>query len=475
MKKVLAIDLGSSSGRHIVGSIENGKLKLEEVYRFENNIIIKNGVKCWDWESLLAHINEGIRRSFDYDIKTLSIDSWGVDYVLIDKNGEVVGNAVSYVDNRTEGFIESTADIISKKDLYNRVGLQYYRHNTLYQLLALKKQNTNEYDKADRLLFTPDFYTYKLTGKKVNEYCISSTSGLINAKSRNWDYDLFKILDIKETLFDKPVKPGSFVGNLLENNKIEVITAPSHDTASAVMSVPNDNSIYLSSGSWSLMGINIDEPMTNDISYGFDFTNEGGYNNSIRYLKNIPGMRFLQIVRKEFDKKFSFKEMIDLAEKEKPYKFIIDVEDKRFTNPNDMVSEIQQYCKKNGMDKPISIGELTRCVIDSLSLIYYKVFKELEITTGKKFNDINIIGGGSKNDLLNQITANITGLTVYAGPIEGTAIGNILNQLIYLGELSSLSEGKDLIKNTFKIKKFIPQNIDYTEVIEKYKKLKELK
>ena len=463
----LAVDIGASSGRHILGSIEDGKIVLEEVYRFENGMKEKNGHKCWDAAGLFESIKAGMKKCAELGKAPISmaIDTWGVDFILVDGNGNMVGDAVGYRDDRTIGMDEELSKIISEKDLYLRTGTQKQLFNSIYQLFALKKENPEQLEEAETLLFSPDYYNFLLTGKKSTEYTIASTSQLIDPKTRNWDFELIDIIGIPRKLFTEIQKPGTVLGNLLPEIAeevgfdCEVIMTTSHDTASAVLAVPaiTKDFVYISSGTWSLMGLELDRPILTERSHDANLTNEGGYDYTIRFLNNIMGLWMIQSVRHELNDGYSFAELCAMAEEVKDFPSRVDVDDVCFFAPDSMIQAIKDYCEKSGQKVPQTPGEISTVVYQSLAASYGRTIAMLEEISEKKYDAINIIGGGSNADYLNQLTANATGKTVYAGPGEATALGNIVCQMIVDGRFSGAQDARKCIFESFAVKTFKPE------------------
>ena len=460
-KYYLAIDIGASSGRFILGSIVNGKLVLEEIYRFKNYVSEKNGEYFWDISHLEKCIIDGLKQCKKVGKIPISIgiDTWGVDYALLDKNDKLIGKVFSYRDQRTEKILDKVFSIINAKELYLRTGIQPLPYNTIFQLYSDKE--TGKIDNAETMLFTPDYLSFFLTGKKQSEYTIASTSGLINAKTREWDWDIIDRLGLKKSIFKSLSNPGSVVGRLRDEVKKEigfdaiVIAPASHDTASAVMAVPEvDNPLYISSGTWSLMGIENQSEYTGDDARISGFTNEGGFNKSIRFLKNIMGLWMIQCIKKEFEDKYSFSDFVVEAEKAKDFESLVEVNDKSFFAPASMIQAVKDFCAKTGQKIPESVGEIVRCVYNSLAKSYKDTADDIERIYKTKFNAISIVGGGCQNELLNKLTAKWTGKTVVAGPVEATATGNILAQMIADGAVKSLTEGKKIISDSFNVKTY---------------------
>lgn len=455
----LAIDIGASSGRHLLGSIENGKMVLEEVYRFPNGAI-KNGYKLvWNHQSLFSSIVEGLKKCKEIGKVPVSIgiDTWGVDYALLDENDQLIGEIYAYRDERTSKSIPEVEKIITQEQAYAKTGTQKQVYNTIYQLYSDKM--TGKIEKAKSFLFMPCYLSYLLTGVKKNEYTIASTSGLLNAQTRDWDYEIIEKLGFDKSLFTSLCEPGAYLGELSEEIAKEVgytakVYLPAtHDTASAVMAVPEEGQpLYISSGTWSLMGIESKDACTTKDAMELNFTNEGGYDRSIRFLKNIMGLWMIQCVKKEYNDKYSFTDFVDEARKAKDFDSLVEVNDMSFFAPDSMINAIKEYCKKTNQKVPNTVGEIVLCIYSSLAKSYAETVDSIEKLTGKKFDKIHIVGGGCQNVLLNELTAKATGRQVVAGPVEATATGNLISQMVACGEVSGLKEGKELIRKSFDIK-----------------------
>lgn len=460
----LAIDIGASSGRHILGYMDEGKMKIEEVHRFDNGMMDVNGSKCWDTDKLFNEIKLGMKKCKDMGKVpvSVSVDTWGVDFVFIGKDGKRLGNAVGYRDSRTKDMDKEVYKYISEASLYERTGIQKQLYNTIYQLMALKINQPDFFNDAENLLFTPDYYHYLLSGVKAAEYTIATTGQLVNPMTKDWDYELIDCLGYPRNIFPKMFKPGTILGNLLPEVQEEVgfdcnvIMPASHDTASAVMSVPamGIDSVYISSGTWSLMGVELEKAICTPDSMKANFTNEGGYDYRYRFLKNIMGLWMIQSVRGELDKKYSYAELCELAEEEKDFLSRVNVDDDIFFAPDSMIEAIKEYCKNSNQPIPETVGQLSAVVYQSLADAYGAAIKEIEDITGKKYEAINIIGGGSNADYLNKLTAKRTGMTVYAGPTEATAIGNLVAQMICDGTFENLSQARKNIFDSFDVKKY---------------------
>jgi len=436
-KHYIAIDIGASGGRHVAGWLEDKKLRTREIYRFEHAPKVKDGRQIWDTAAMFEHILEGLTRCKREGILPVSvgIDTWGVDYALLDKNDELIGDVICYRDDRTQTVISQVHSIISEADLFKRTGIATQSFNTLFQLYADKLEGRLE--RAKSILLVADYFSFLLTGIRSNEYTLASTSGLVNAESRTWDKNIITKLNFPQKLFTRPISvPGTILGQLKDSIQkrigynTQVVLPPAHDTASAVLAVPAKDPLYISSGTWSLLGVNEDKPKTDEESRRLGYTNEGGYDGKYRFLKNIMGLWLIQCLRREFNNKYTFESMEKMAMEADPVKVpYIDVNDKRFFNPSSMINAIKSYLAETNQVSFKSDGELFLCVYNSLARAYASTAKEVERLTGKKYDTINIVGGGSKNTLLNQLTAKHSGKKVVVGPVEATAEGNLIAQI----------------------------------------------
>lgn len=454
MQYYLSIDIGASSGRHILGWLENGKLNLQEIYRFENNLKQENGSLIWDISHLTDEVINGIKecKTLNKIPSTVSIDTWGVDYVLLDENNNEILPAYCYRDNRTEKSVKEVEKIVSFEELYKKTGIQKQNFNTIFQLFDDKQKGRLK--NAKHFLMIPEYLSFKLTGKMKKEYTNASTTGLLKAESFDWDYDLIKKLELPEELFEKLYMPSTDIGEFSDEIKEKVgfnstvILCPSHDTASAVAACPLcDDELFISSGTWSLIGCENQKPILSDEARVANFTNEGGIDRRFRFLKNIMGMWLFQNIRKNLNKQFTYDEMMKMAINSS-FTETVDVNAPEFVAPENMVEAV-----KLKLNKPqLPIGDVISCVYHSLSQYYAKSVKELEKITGKTFSGIRIVGGGSKDVYLNHLTAKYTGKKVYAGPIEATATGNMISQLIYNNKDINLRQARELIVKSFDIK-----------------------
>lgn len=460
----MAVDIGASNGRNILGWLEDGKIRLEVVHRFENGGVEKDGHLVWEVDRFFRDIKTGLKRCGEMGKKPVSVgvDTWGVDFVLLDAAGERLGDAVAYRDRRTEGMEEKVFEIISEQQLYARNGIQRHIFNTIYQLYALKTRQPELLARADSFLMMSEYMHYLLTGVKMNEYTNATTTQLVGGESRQWDTEVMDMLGIPSRMFGPLHHPGELVGTLRKQvadeigYNLEVVLPPTHDTASAVLAVPaeGDDAIYISSGTWSLMGIEIMTPDCRDMCRQRHFTNEGGYAFRYRFLKNIMGMWLIQSIRKELPApKPSFGEMPALAKSAWSFESIIDPNDSCLFAPDSMIRAIGDCCEKTGQPRPANAAETIACAYKSLAKSYAGTVREIEELTGKKRDRINIMGGGSRNDFLNRLTAEYSGLDVYAGPEEATAIGNILSQMLRAGEFADLAEARRAVRDSFAVEK----------------------
>lgn len=464
-KYFLAIDIGASSGRHILGYLgDNNKIHLEEIYRFSNGITEKNNYFCWNLNYLFSEIINGLKKCKEINKipSYVGIDTWAVDFVLLDENEKIIGDCISYRDNRTKGIPEKVFLKITERELYERTGIQKLEFNTIYQLYSIKVNNPEILEKSKNLLLIPDYFNFLLTGKKCTEYTNATTTQLFNINSLNWDLELLDLLGLPKNIFTDVKMSGTSLGNLKKDivNEIgfdvEVLMATSHDTASAVLSIPSiDNKmLYLSSGTWSLLGTELNKPLCNEESRKKNFTNEGGMYYNYRFLKNIMGLWILQNIKKELKNKYSFPELANLAKNYKGDIKIIDVNDNGFLSPLSMINSIENYCVKHFSYKPSSLEEILSIIYNSLAKSYGDSIKELETILNYKFNTLHIVGGGCQDEYLNQLTAEKTGYKILAGPIEATATGNILSQMLGKNIFKTIEEARKTVYNSFIIKQY---------------------
>ncbi|HOQ76268.1 MAG TPA: rhamnulokinase [Thermoclostridium sp.] len=476
MKKLtmIAVDLGAGSGRTIAGRFDGSRLELVETHRFPNEPVMVNGSLYWDILRLFHEMKQGIIKAAGMGLcpDSIGIDTWGVDYGLLDENGDLLANPYHYRDLRTEGMMETGFEICPKKQMYERAGIQFMKFNTLYQLMAAKRKQPHLLEKAKTLLFIPDLLRYFLTGVKSTEYTIASTSQLLDVNTGEWDMDMMGRMGIPTDIFTEIVSACTRTGSVREDvldelniPSMEAIAVGGHDTASAVAAVPasGEDFAYISSGTWSLMGIESDLPIVNETTFNLNLTNEGGVTGNNRVLANIMGMWIIQECRRSWAREgisLNYDEINRLAEESWAFQCFIDPNDDSFFAPGDMPKRVQAYCEKTGQKVPESRGEIIRCVLESLALKYRMVAEELELVRGRKLDTIHVVGGGCRNRLLNQLTADCSGKTVLAGPVEATATGNIICQLIARGEVKDLSEARRLVWESFPVEVYKPENSD---------------
>lgn len=482
-KRVLAFDFGASSGRAILGTLENGKITLKEIHRFSNDPVTVNGTFYWDVLRLFHEIKQGLlkaKREGGFD--SIGIDTWGVDFGLLDKNGILLENPVHYRDKRNFGMADEAAKLISKQEMYGLTGIQFMDFNTAFQLLSIKKNRPELLERADSLLFMPDLFAYFLTGNKVSEYSIATTSQLVDINTREWSGTMLEKLGLPRRIFEKIVPAGSVTGYLSDDiceelglDKVPVTAVCGHDTQSAITAVPSEEKdfAFISSGTWSLFGTETDAPIVNERSYAFNVTNEGGYGYSTAFLKNICGLWLIQESRRQWmreGKEFSYAELEKAALGEKPFACFIDPDSPEFGIPGDLPTRIADYCRRTGQYVPSTVGETVRCIYESLALKYRAVFEGIEECTGKKYGHINVVGGGTKDTLLCRMTAESCGVPVFAGPIEATVMGNVAIQFIACGEIADVAEARKIIADSESLKKYVPENTDaWNAAYETYK------
>lgn len=463
----LAVDIGASSGRHVLGHLENGQMVLEEIYRFENSMDRQGGKLLWDTGRLFTEIVNGMKmcRKLNKIPVSMSVDTWAVDYVLLDEQDQVLGDTYGYRDSRTAGMDAEVYKIISEQELYQRTGIQKQIFNTVYQLMAVKKQTPELLEKAKSFLMLPDYFQFLLTGQKVAEYTNGTSTQLVSPQTKQWDKELIHQLGYPEEMFLPLQMPGIEVGFLTKEIQeqigfdCKVVLCASHDTASAVMAMPlvQEEGVYISSGTWSLMGVEAKKADCREQSRRGNFTNEGGYEYRFRYLKNIMGLWMIQSVRHEHEDAYSFAQLCEMAAECGDFPACVDVNDYTFLAPDNMTEAIQDYCRKTGQAVPVTVGELSAVIYQSLANCYGKTVKQLQQNLGKTYNGIYVIGGGSNAAYLNQLTADATGMDVYAGPSEATAVGNIMAQMIHNGALKNLAEARKCVAESFRISHYKPK------------------
>ncbi len=449
----LAIDIGASSGRHILGSVEDGKLLLEEIYRFDNNILKKDGSIIWDIEHLTQEVKNGIKacKTAGKIPATVAIDTWGVDYVLLDENKKEIMPAVAYRDSRTNKAVEEVEKIIPPEKLYAITGIQKQAYNTIYQLYCDKK--SGKLDRAKYFLMIPEYLSYKLTGVMKNEYTIASTTGMLNAETKTWDSEIIETLGFNKELFGELSLPSTLVGKFTDEVKefvgfdADVVFCPAHDTASAVAACPvSDKGMFISSGTWSLIGTENLKPILTDKAKEANYTNEGGIEYRFRFLKNIIGMWLFQSIRRDLDKKYTYDEMMYMAE-ESTFSELVDVNADEFLAPDSMIEAV-----RTKLGKPeLPVGDVLACVYKSLATAYKNAVEELEHITGDTYTDIQVVGGGGSDKYLSRLTKEYTGKRIFTGLKEATSTGNIIAQILYCNKDMDLSDCREIVKKSFSV------------------------
>ena len=483
--KFIAQDYGAGSGRTILGTLDD-TLKLKEIRRFSNHQIHVHGHIYWNILSMFLEFKEGLSKAAQMGhrvLKGIGVDTWGVDFGLLAKNGSLLGNPFAYRDPRTNNMMEKVFSIIPRDQIYLLSGLQLMQLNTLFQLYSMVETRNPLLSISDTLLFMPDIFNYFLTGKKISEYTIASTSQLMNVRTKRWEKTIFDKLTIPFDIMPDVVEPGTVIGpvlpEILERTGIsstDVIATGCHDTASAVAAVPvkSKHWAYLSSGTWSLMGIEIKDPIITEDSLNNNFTNEGGVGNTIRFLKNVMGLWLFEGCIKTWHKQgdhSNYRDYIKQAEQSVPFRSVIDPDDIVFLNPRDMPKAIVDFCLRHQLPQPENKGEFIRIIFESLALKYRWVIEKLKEMSGSPIEVLHIVGGGCQNEMLNQFTANATGLLVIAGPVEATAAGNIMIQAISQKIVHSIQEGRDMVSRSFSLKQYDPENqTAWNDHYEKYRK-----
>jgi rhamnulokinase len=492
LKQLLAFDIGASSGRAIVGTLNDNHLTLDEIYRFPNSGIRKNDSFLWNISGIYTEVLNGLEKyvmKYGNRVAGIGIDTWGVDFVLLDKNDELVGPCYHYRDSRTKGMLNYMFEKVPKEEIFKDTGIQFMEINTSTQLCSLTHDDSPKLARSETFLMIPDYLNYLLCGKKCSEYSIATTSQLFNPNTFDWSQRLIEKLGLEFKLFQKIVPSGSVLGELRKeiaqavglNEDTNIIAPVCHDTGSAIAAVPVDMRMYesgewayLSSGTWSLIGVELDKPIINDKSLEFNFTNEGGVENTVRFLKNVTGLWIIQECKKEWKKQgleHTWEHIISCASEAKPFQCFINPDDPLFHNPPNMIKAIQNYCEMSDQIYPKAIGEVSRVIFESLAFKYKQVTESMEKITNKKVKILYIIGGGSSNQLLNQFTANSLNIPIKAGPIEATAIGNILIQAKAIGLINHLDELRNIVIRSFPIKDYYPEDVrSWMKGYEKYLK-----
>lgn len=471
--KFLAIDLGAESGRAFVGKLDGGIMSLEEVHRFPNVPATITGHLHWDVSTLFDEVRRSLRLAVEKghgDIVSIGVDTWGVDFGLVRKGGKDIDPPFTYRDSRTNGVMEKVFAVIPREEVYSITGIQFMQINSLYQLYSMKDEDSGCFENFESLLFMPDIFNYLLTGTQVSEYTMASTSQLLNAESKSFDEKIFSSLGLPMGLMRPVVMPGTVIGKLLPEiaseaglGGVDVVAVGSHDTASAVAAVPavGENWAYLSSGTWSLLGIETGEPIIDELSLSNNFTNEGGVGGKITFLRNIIGLWLLQEVRRKWESEgehYSYDELVKMAGEAREFRTIFNPSDDEFLNPPDMQSAIETYCRNTNQPVPETRGEMVRSIFESLALKYKSAVLKLASITGKTIDRMHVVGGGSRNEMLNRFTADALGIPVTAGPVEATVIGNIMTQAIAKGAIDSFEIGRQVVARSFRLKEYLPRD-----------------
>ena len=484
-KRVLAFDFGASSGRAIIGCFDGNKITLEEVHRFSNDPVSVGGTVYWDVLRLFYEIKQGIvKAKIAGGFDSIGIDTWGVDFGLIDSEGKLMENPVHYRDTRTAGLVEESFKTMPKEKLYGITGIQFMELNTLFQLISLKKYRPWMLERADKMLFMPDLFAYMLTGKMCAEYSIATTSQLIDLETKSWSEEILDAFGIKKSLFAPLVKPGTVLGELSKEiceecgvDPVPVISVCGHDTQSAITSVPceDGNFAFLSSGTWSLFGTELDKPIVNETSMNINITNEGGFNDSTGFLKNIIGLWLIQESRRQWKREgeeYSYADLEKLALAAEPFKCFIDPDAPEFVPHGNIPERVREFCRRTGQYVPQTVGEVMRCIYESLAMKYRLTFEKLRECTKRDYPVIHVIGGGTKDGLLCQMTANSCDRTVKAGPIEATVMGNVAVQLMSDGSVENIGQARKIIADSSELKIFEPKDTgDWAKAYEDFLKI----
>lgn len=483
-KRILAIDFGASSGRAILGTFDGEKLSLKEVHRFTNDPVTVNGTVYWDVLRLYHEIKQGIiKAKAEGGFDSIGIDTWGVDFGLIDSEGRLIENPIHYRDLRTKGLVEDSFNIIPKDKFYGLTGIQFMELNTVFQLYSLKKYRPHMLERAESLLFMPDLFAYMLTGEKATEYSIATTSQLVDINTHDWCDEVFDKLGIPKRLMGKISKPGDVIRNLSKEvceecgvENVKVVSVCGHDTQSAITAVPSSekNFAFLSSGTWSLFGTELDAPIVNETSLAMNITNEGGCEGKTGFLKNIIGLWLIQESRRYWNKNgndYSYADLEKLALASEPFKCFIDPDAPEFVAMGNIPERVREFCRRTGQYVPETVGEIIRCIYESLAMKYRMTFDKIKDCTKIDYPCIHVIGGGVKDGLLCQMTASSCGVEVKAGPIEATVLGNLAVQLLAHGCVKDVAEARKIIANSETIKEYAPDNADaWSEAFKRFEK-----
>lgn len=473
-KTVIAVDLGAESGRVMAVHLDGKQFELEELHRFPNPVTEVNGTLYWDILHLWRNIQAGIEKGKQYNPLSIAVDTWAIDFALLDENGDLLANPVMYRDSRSDGMMEKVFEIVPKHEVFQQTGIQFMQINTLYQMMSLVDAKSPLLNQAKTFLTIPDLLNYWLTGVKVCEFTNATTTQMLNPKTGTWAFDMLEKLGIPTHIFPEIVQPGSKIGDY---DGIPVIAPATHDTGSAVAGVPtqHENYAYISSGTWSLVGIEVTEAIISDESLDANVTNEGGLDSSYRLLKNVMGLWILQQCRVAWaseGQEYSYSELVELAKEAESLKYLFDVDDSRFLTAGNHPQHIQDWCSEHNLAVPQTHGEIVRCVLESLALKYRAVLEKIQSISGQAIDVLHIVGGGTQNELLNQFTANATGKIVITGPIEATVVGNASVQFIASGELENIAQARQIIAEMDITQSYQAQDISKWEMA--YEKLLKL-
>jgi rhamnulokinase len=484
----IAVDLGASSGRVVSAEWDGSAFRLRELHRFDNEPVTVRGHVHWDVLRLWHEIKVGLTKYAQSGTRPLTgigVDTWGVDYALLDAGGKLLGNPYHYRDGRNDGMVELACQRIPRQEIYAQTGIQFMQLNSLTQLLSLAEAKEPQLEHAATLLMMPDLFNYWLTGRKVSEYTAASTSQLLHAEDRRWATELAAALELPTDIFPEIVSPGTVLGPVSAEvceemgfaHEVPVVAVGSHDTASAVVAVPelDEHSVYLSSGTWSLIGVEIPEPILTEEALRFNFTNEGGVGGTIRLLKNVAGLWLLQESRHQWQREgrdYDWGELLDLAGQAEPFRSLLDPDAPDFLSHGDIPGAIRAYCRHTGQPEPEGVGAVVRCCLESLALRYRWVVEALETVTGRALTTVRVVGGGSQNHLLNQFTADACGRPVVAGPVEATALGNVVMQAIATGHISDLAAGRRAVAASVELDRYAPEpSPEWDQAFERFKAL----
>ena len=481
-KRVLAFDFGASSGRAILGIFNGEKIELQEVHRFSNDPVTINGTVYWDIQRLFFEIKQGILKAKEAGgFDSIGIDTWGVDFGLLRKDGTLVENPVHYRDHRNDGMVERSESYMSREKLYDITGIQFMDFNTVFQLLSLKENRPYILEEADTLLFMPDLLNYMLSGVKSTEYSIATTSQMVDLKTKDWSEEVLDTFGIKKSLLTPIVPTGTVIGQLSDEiceelgvNKADIISVAAHDTQSAITAAPceYDDFVFVSCGTWSLFGTEVKEPIITEKSKAFNVTNEGGYDYTTAFLKNICGLWLIQESRRQWIREgseYSYAELEKMALQCEPFKCFIDPDAPEFGTMGNLPERVRNYCEKTGQYIPQTVGEIMRCIYESLALKYRLTFDGIKDCTGKTYDRIHVMGGGTKDKLLLKMAAQSCNVPVYGGPIEATALGNVAVQLMASGAIDGIKEARKIIANGENLTVYMPENTEeWEKAYEKY-------